>query len=60
VPVAIKNTDCMMGKKTGVAYPGVIEMVLLPPIETAGKGPCDVMELLLKTREQVAKELSRP
>ncbi|HVF46798.1 MAG TPA: lysophospholipid acyltransferase family protein [Pyrinomonadaceae bacterium] len=57
VPVAIKNTDCMMGKKTGVAYPGVIEMVLLPPIETAGKGSGHVTDLLLKTRELVAKEL---
>src|SRR6185369_2859528 len=34
VPVAIRNTDWMMGKKTGVAYPGTIEMVFLDPIET--------------------------
>ena len=54
VPVAIKNTDWMMGKRTGVAYGGEIEMVLLPPIETAG---CDVMELLSKTRGAVAGEL---
>ncbi len=59
VPVAIKNTDCMMGKKTGVAYPGVIEMVLLSPIETAGMGSGDVTGLLLKTRGLVAKELSK-
>ena len=54
IPVAIKNTDWMMGKKTGVAYPGEIEMVLLPPIETIG---CDVMELLTKTRAAIAEEL---
>ncbi len=54
IPVAIKNTDWMMGKKTGVAYPGEIEMVLLPPIETAG---CDLMELLIKTRTAIANEL---
>jgi 1-acyl-sn-glycerol-3-phosphate acyltransferase len=36
VPVAIKNTDEMMGKGTGVARPGLIEMVFLPPVETAG------------------------
>ena len=55
VPVAIKNTDWMMGKRTGVAYSGEIEMVLLQPIEIAGTD--DVMELLLKTRGAIAAEL---
>lgn len=55
VPVAIKNTDWMMGKRTGVAYAGEIEMVLLPPIETEGMG--DVMELLLRTRAAIVTEL---
>jgi 1-acyl-sn-glycerol-3-phosphate acyltransferase len=57
VPVAIKNTDWMMGKHTGVAYAGVIEMVLLPPIETTGKTADDVMELLLETRRAIIQEL---
>ncbi len=57
VPVAIKNTDWMMGKRTGVAYAGEIEMTLLPPIETAGLGQDDVGELLLKTRAAIANEL---
>ena len=57
VPVAIKNTDWMMGKHTGVAYAGVIEMVLLPPIETTGKTADDIMELLLGTRRAIANEL---
>ena len=57
VPVAIKNTDWMMGKGTGVAYTGEIEMVLLPPISTKGKTEDDVMELLIKTREAIANEL---
>lgn len=56
VPVAIKNTDWMMGKKTGVAYGGEIEMVLLPPIETKGR---DVMEILTETRRAIASELRR-
>jgi 1-acyl-sn-glycerol-3-phosphate acyltransferase len=56
VPVAIRNTDWMMGKKTGVAYPGEIEMILLPPIETNGR---DVMDVLRETREAVAAELGR-
>ena len=54
VPVAIKNTDRLMGKHTGVAYPGEIEMALLPPIETKGK---TVDELLLETRAAIANEL---
>ncbi|HEV7796757.1 MAG TPA: lysophospholipid acyltransferase family protein, partial [Pyrinomonadaceae bacterium] len=36
VPVAIKNTDRLMGKGTGEARPGTIEMVMLPPISTTG------------------------
>ena len=57
VPVAIKNTDWMMGKRTGVAYAGEVEMVLLPPIETFGLGADDVMELLQETRAAIANEL---
>src|SRR5688500_7316391 len=56
VPVAIKNTDWMMGKKTGVAFPGTIEMILCPPIETANR---DTMEILLESRAAIASELSR-
>jgi 1-acyl-sn-glycerol-3-phosphate acyltransferase len=56
IPVAIKNTDWMMGKRTGLAYPGEIEMHLLPPIETRGR---DVMELLVETREAIAGEMEK-
>jgi 1-acyl-sn-glycerol-3-phosphate acyltransferase len=59
VPVAIKNTDRMMGKGTGLAYPGEVEMVLLPPIETAAldndTGP---IKLLGTTRVAIATELA--
>jgi len=54
VPVAIKNTDWMMGKLTGVAYGGTIELIILPPIETQGR---EVMELLQETRAAIADEL---
>ena len=58
VPVAIKNTDRMMGKRTGVAYTGEIEMVLLPPIETSGQNAeDDLMDLLVNTRSAIAHEL---
>ena len=60
VPVAIKNSDWMMGKRTGVAFPGEIEMILLPPIPTEGRSNDDVMELLLETRQAMADELPTP
>ena len=60
VPVAIKNTDWMMGKRTGVLYPGTIEMVILPPIDLDGLDEDKaVMDLLRKTREAVAIELAK-
>lgn len=58
IPVAIKNTDWMMGKKTGLAFPGTIEMVLLPPVETKDcSAEVDLPELLVKTRAAIANEL---
>jgi 1-acyl-sn-glycerol-3-phosphate acyltransferase len=57
IPVAVRNTDWMMGKRTGVAYPGEIEMVLLPPIPTEGKTVGDIPDLLLQTRRAIATEL---
>lgn len=56
IPVAIKNTDWMMGKKTGVSYPGTIELVLLPPVKTSGR---QLMDILKETREAVTNELAR-
>jgi len=59
IPVVFKNTDQLMGKKTGLAYSGKIEMVLLPAIETFGKTTNDLMSLLVETRKAAAKELMR-
>jgi 1-acyl-sn-glycerol-3-phosphate acyltransferase len=55
IPVVIKNTDRMMGKKAGVLFPGTIEMTLLSPVETKG---CDVIEILIETRRAIASVLS--
>lgn len=60
VPVAIKHTDWMMGKRTGVAYSGTIEMVLLEPIPIDAKSENDVTKLLAATRRAIAIELSKP
>lgn len=58
VPVVIKNTDVLMGKGTGAAYPGTIKMVLLPPIETQGlSGDADVKALGAQVRAAIAEEL---
>ncbi len=58
IPVVFKNTDVLMGKRTGVAYPGTIDMELLAPIETDGKNAKDdLMTLLNETRTAVGKAL---
>jgi 1-acyl-sn-glycerol-3-phosphate acyltransferase len=59
VPVAIRNTDWMMGKKKGLAFPGTIEMVLLPPISAKEITEETVMALLLQTRTAIAAELEK-
>jgi len=58
VPVAMKYTDDLMGKGTGVARPGAVEMVVLSPIETAGLTGDDVKRLTERTRAAIAEELS--
>jgi 1-acyl-sn-glycerol-3-phosphate acyltransferase len=59
VPVAIKNSDRLMGKRTGVAYPGTIEMVLLPPIDVGDYSESEIIELLNRTRTAIAEELGK-
>lgn len=55
VPVAIRNTDWMMGKKQSVAFAGTIEMILLPPVETEGR---ELTDVLVETRGAIAEALS--
>lgn len=55
IPVAIQNTDWMMGKRTGVLFPGTIKMNLLSPVETEGR---KLEEILKETRFAVASVLS--
>lgn len=59
VPVAIKNTDLLMGKGTGVSRPGMIEIVILPAIPIANvQTDEDVERLTAQTRAAVAAELN--
>lgn len=58
VPVAIKNSDVLMGKGTGEARSGTIEMVILPPVETSNVSTDnDMKELIDGVRESIACEL---
>ena len=58
MPVAIKNTDMLMGKGTGVAKSGTIEMVLLPQVNTAGvTGEAEIQALIDRVQLAIAKEL---
>ena len=58
VPIAIKNTDYLMGKGTGVARSGTIEFVILPPVPTTGCSTDeDVKKLVEKVRSVIATEL---
>ncbi len=58
VPVAMKNTDVLMGKGTGVSRPGTIEMVIMPPVPTDGLSTDEDVERLIQTvRMRIAQEL---
>jgi len=58
VPVAIKNTDRLMGKGTGEARAGVIEMVLMQPVQTAPAAyKEDINILIQKVHHAIADEL---
>lgn len=61
VPVAIKNTDHLMGKGTGEARAGTIEMVMLTPISTAGYSKDeDVKRLVNQVHSLIGQELGVP
>jgi 1-acyl-sn-glycerol-3-phosphate acyltransferase len=58
VPVAIKNTDFLMGKGTGEARPGTIEMVMLAPVSTEGcANDEDVRKLVNRVHAMIGDEL---
>ena len=59
VPVAIKNSDVLMGKGTGEARSGTIEMVFMPPVDTVGMTTDeDMNRLIASVRDSIAKELA--
>ena len=60
VPVAIKNSDVLMGKGTGEARAGTIEMVMMSPVETVKVSTDeDMNQFIADVREMIAAELTR-
>jgi 1-acyl-sn-glycerol-3-phosphate acyltransferase len=58
VPVAIKNSDVLMGKGTGEARSGTIEMVFMPPVDTVGMTTDeDMNQLIASVRDSIGREL---
>ena len=60
VPVAIKNSDVLMGKGTGEARSGTLEMVFMSPVEMSGVvNDEDMNELIREVRQAIGAELDR-
>jgi 1-acyl-sn-glycerol-3-phosphate acyltransferase len=58
VPIAFKNSDQLMGKGTGEAWPGTIEMVMFAPVETAWVSTNeDLQKLVDQVQEMIMKEI---
>lgn len=59
VPVALPNSDLLMGKGTGEARSGTLDMVILPPVETIDRTTDEAInELISEVRQSIANELS--
>ena len=57
-PIALKNSDVLMGKGRGEAWPGTIEMVLLPPVDTSQvKTDEDLDELVTNVQQMIMDEI---
>ena len=58
VPIALKNSDVLMGKGTGEAWPGTIEMIMFPPIDTSSVASDeDLGQLVRRVQGVIMKEL---
>jgi len=58
VPIALKNSDVLMGKGTGEAWPGTIDMVMMPPVDTSWvKSDDDLDALVQQVQNTIMREL---
>jgi 1-acyl-sn-glycerol-3-phosphate acyltransferase len=58
VPVAIAGSDQLMGKRSGTAFPGTIDVMVLDPISTVGMTTDDVTDLSKRANAAVAEALA--
>jgi 1-acyl-sn-glycerol-3-phosphate acyltransferase len=58
VPIALKNSDVLMGKGTGEAWPGTIDMVMMPPVDTSWvRTDEDLDALVQQVQDTIMREL---
>jgi 1-acyl-sn-glycerol-3-phosphate acyltransferase len=58
VPMALKNSDQLMARGSGEAWPGTIEMIMMEPVETTWvKSDEDLSELVNRVQVLIMKEL---
>jgi 1-acyl-sn-glycerol-3-phosphate acyltransferase len=58
VPMAFKNSDNLMPRGRAEAWPGTIEMVMLPPVETSWVSTDeDLRKLVDQVQHMIMKEL---
>jgi 1-acyl-sn-glycerol-3-phosphate acyltransferase len=58
VPISLKNSDVLMGKGTGEAWPGTNEMVMFPPVQTNWvENDEDLQRLVGQVQEIIMKDL---
>jgi len=58
VPIAIRHSDVLMGKGTGEARSGTLEIVIMPRFRLSGVSTDqDVNDLIAQARQGIAREL---
>jgi 1-acyl-sn-glycerol-3-phosphate acyltransferase len=58
VPVALKNSDVLMGKGTGEARAGTLEMIIKPPLPIMTMGTDEEIDVqIAAARRAIAEEL---
>ena len=58
IPIALKNSDVLMGKGTGELWPGTIDMVMMPPVDTSWvKSDEDLDALVHQIQNSIMREL---
>lgn len=58
VPIALKNADVLMGRGRAEAWPGTIDMVMMPPVDTSWvKSDKDLDQLVEQVQRMIMTEM---